>query len=152
MKNYLILLGLLAIPVSADEMRQLCTQQANLVESIISVRQDGVLRAGAETALQKRYPNAPDGYWQQPVPQHLLKFSYGTDGLKPAAAREYFFHICLTEVTGIDTAATSAALLSISQDCQNQFDGNKTKLTACVETAAAPILLAAWQAKQQAPN
>ena len=61
MKKCLVFLGLLVTHVSADEMRQLCTQQADLVEFMMTVRADGFPRQGAEAELQKRYPTAPAG-------------------------------------------------------------------------------------------
>ena len=153
MNRYKGILGLLALQfataTNATEGRTLCTQQADLVEFMITVRADGFPRQGAEAELQKRYPTAPAGYWQQELPQHLLKFSYNTDGLKPVAAREYFFNLCLTEITDIDTDTATAALFAVAKDCQNQFDSDKTKVTACVEKAAEPVLLNAWNAKQQ---
>jgi hypothetical protein len=150
MNKYLVILGLLATHADANEMRTLCEQQANLVEFMMAVRKDGFARDGVEAELQKRYPNAPANYWQQPVSQHLLKFTYNTDGLKPAAAREYFFNVCLTEITDIDSPATSAALFNVAKDCQQQFDTDKAKIKACVDTAAEPVLMAAWQAKPRA--
>lgn len=101
-----------------------------------------------QAAAHPRRPT-PAGYWQQELPQYLLKFSYNTDGLKPVAAREYFFNLCLTEITDIDTAATNTALFAIAKDCQNQFDSDKTKVKACVEKAAEPVLLNAWNAKHK---
>lgn len=149
-KGILCLLALqFATATNATEGRTLCTQQADLVEFIMTVRADGFPRQGAEAELQKRYPTAPAGYWQQELPQYLLKFSYNTDGLKPVAAREYFFNLCLTEVTDIDTAATNTALFADAKDCQNQFDSDKTKVKACVEKTAEPVLLNAWNAKHK---
>ena len=101
-----------------------------------------------QTAANPRRPT-PAGYWQQELPQHLLKFSYNTDGLKPVAAREYFFNLCLTEITDIDTDTATAALFAVAKDCQNQFDSDKTKVTACVEKAVEQIITDAWETKQQ---
>lgn len=150
MKKHLMICCFFATQASADELRNLCAQQSDLVEFMMSVRQDGFARDGIETELQKRQPSAPAGYWQQAVPQHLLKFVYKTNGLNPVAVREYLFNVCLTEITGIDNPATSAALFTVAKDCQGQFDTDKAKIKACVETSAEPILMAAWQARPQA--
>ena len=75
-KGILCLLALqFATATNATEGRTMCTQQADLVEFMITVRADGFPRQGAEAELQKRYPTAPAGYWQQELPQHLLKFN-----------------------------------------------------------------------------
>ena len=151
MNRYKGMLVLLALPfataASAADARTECGQQADLVELMLTIRADGFQRQGVETELQKRVPKAPAGYWQQDVPQHLLKFAYKTDGLKPVAAREYFFNICLTEVGDIHSAKTYAALFTLAKDCDQQFGSKKAKVKACVDKAAVPIITEAWHAK-----
>jgi hypothetical protein len=83
------------------------------------------------------------------VPQHLLKFAYKTDGLKPVPAREYFFNLCLTEAGDIHSDKTTAALFTVAKDCEQQFGSDKTKIKACVDQAIVPIITEAWNAKNK---
>lgn len=153
MNRYKGMLALLALQfgasASAADARTQCGQQADLVEVMLTVRADGFPRQGVEAELQKRYATAPSGYWQQAVPQHLLKFAYKTDGLKPVAAREYFFNLCLTEAGDIHSDNTTAALFAVAKDCEQQFGSDKAKIKACVDQAIVPIITEAWNAKNK---
>lgn len=153
MNRYKGMLALLALQfatsASAADARTECGQQADLVELMLTVRADGYPRQGVEAELQKRSPTVTAEYWQQAVPQHLLRFAYKTDGLKPVAAREYFFNICLTEVGNIHSAKTYTALFAVAKDCEQQFGSDKAKVKACADKAAVPIITEAWHAKNK---
>lgn len=144
-------MGLLALQfatvATAADVRTECGQQADVIEMMVTVRAEGFPRQGVESELQKRSPNSSTDYWQQAVPQHLLRFAYKTDGLKPVAMREYFFNICLTEQGNIHSKETYAALFAAAKRCEQQFGSDKPKVKACTDKAAVPIITKAWHAK-----
>lgn len=132
----------------ADDARQMCVKQANAIEGMVQLYQAGVPRAKAEEAMRQRYPGSTVADWQQDVPQHLLKFAYQDRGLTVPASRGYFFNVCLTEMAGIDSPQSNAALLTAAKNCQQRQGTTPAAVKQCIDQAALPIVSAAAQSKK----
>lgn len=147
-KRYGLVCCLMVSHVQANDMRQMCVKQANAIESMVELYQAGVPRAKAEEAMRQRYPGSSAADWQQDAPQHLLKFAYQDRGLTVPASRGYFFNVCLTEMAGIDSPQSNAALLTAAKNCQKRAGTTPAAIQTCIDQAALPIVSAAAQSKK----
>ena len=154
LKSYTIALALLAgyadAGAAAEDPRQICVKQANAIEAMVEVYQSGVPRDKAEQAMRQRYPGSTIADWRQEVPQHLFKFAYQDRGLNVPASRGFFFNLCLTEMAGIDSPTSTAALLAAAKQCQQQPGTSPAAIQKCIDQATLPIVSAAMRAKKAA--
>lgn len=145
-----LLAGHASAETAADDPRQICVKQANAFEAMVDVYQSGVPRDKAEQAMRQRYPGSTIADWRQEVPQHLFTFAYQDRGLNVPASRGFFYNLCLTEMAGIDSPQSTAALLAAAKKCQQQPGTSPAAIAKCIDQATLPIVSAALRAKKAA--